>query len=124
MHRTTKQKEAILEAFHSMHRPLSIEELFHYAAGKVESINISTIYRTLKVLIGKRVIHKVDIPGEHIRYELVVSSHRHYFICQLCDKVYPLESCPHGLLDMVPPGFLLKGHSVTLSGNCTACISN
>ena len=123
MKRTTKQKEAILQAFRRAGRPLSVEELFSYAAEKVASINLSTIYRTLKGLIEEHCINKVDIPGEHARYELVLSGHRHYFVCDLCTKVYALDCCPRGLLDMVPSGFVLRDHSVTLSGSCLDCLS-
>jgi len=121
MQRMTKQRIAILRCLSDSERPLSIEEILTYAADEIPQINLSTIYRTLKKLVEEKKIIVVELPGEKSCYELIRKHHHHYFSCDSCSKIYFINKCPKGLLDIVPLGFKLLGHSITLNGFCNKC---
>ncbi|MBM3207966.1 MAG: transcriptional repressor [Chlamydiae bacterium] len=122
MKRFTRQQEAILSTLKKEERPLSVEEILSHASEVVDSINLSTIYRNLKVLIFENKVQKIDIPGENPCYEIQSSGHYHYFHCDDCSRVYRLDSCPGRLENLLPSGFFLRTHSITLHGSCADCV--
>ncbi len=121
MKRMTKQRKAILECLESAKRPLCIEEILSYTSLEIPQINLSTVYRNIKMLLEENLISLVELPGENPFYEIQHTTHHHYFLCSKCSKTYSIQSCPKGLLDMVPKGFLLLNHSITLHGFCRDC---
>lgn len=121
MQRITKQRLAILKCLSDKGRPLSIDEILAYASTEIPQINLSTIYRTLKKLVEENKITLVELPGEKSCYEIIQKQHHHYFSCDGCNKIYFVNQCPQGLLEIVPKGFHLLGHSITLNGICSEC---
>lgn len=121
MKRLTRQHEAILKALAENNRPLSVDEILSYASKEIPLINLSTVYRNIKTLIQEAKIAVVEVPGEKPRYEMVGKGHHHHFLCNKCDKIYPIIGCPKGLHELVPHGFSLLGHSITLNGFCQEC---
>jgi Fur family ferric uptake transcriptional regulator len=47
--------------------------------------------------------------------------HHHHFRCRRCDRVYEIDGCPPDLRALVPRGFRLEGHDLTLFGRCPDC---
>lgn len=121
MKRMTRQRAAILKCFAGTERPLSIEEVLEEATAEIPEINLSTVYRNLKVLIEEGKIHAVNLPGNNVRYEVVEKGHHHHFLCIECDKLFNVHGCPKGLHELVPEGFKLLEHSITLNGKCQEC---
>lgn len=121
MKRITKQRTAILKCLSEMGRPLTIEEIRNYAANEIPQINLSTVYRTIKSLIEEGKIDLIELPGEKSCYEIRQKDHHHYFSCDSCSKIYFINMCPKGLSEIVPQGFHLLGHSITLNGFCREC---
>lgn len=121
MQRMTKQRMTILKCLSETGRPLSIEEILAYATTEIPQINLSTIYRNVKTLIQEEKIALIELPGEKSCYEIIQKGHHHYFLCDSCSKTYFINKCPKGLLDIVPDGFHLLGHSITLNGFCQEC---
>ena len=121
MLRITKQRTAILKCLSETVRPLSIDEILAYAAKDIPQINLSTVYRTLKTLIEEEKVLLTELPGEKTCYEISQKGHHHYFLCDGCSKIYFIDQCPKELIDLVPKGFQLLGHSITLNGFCAEC---
>lgn len=121
--RQTKQLEAIRTAFQVAERPLSIEELHDLAAEDVQSLGLRTVYRAVRRLQEDGEIVSVSVPGDSDRYELasVASKHHHHFHCTACDRYFDIHGCPGGLNKLIPNGFKLEHHDLTLSGLCSSC---
>ncbi len=121
--RNTKQLEAIRTAINEAGRPLSIEEIHAAASDSVPSLGIRTVYRTIRRMQEDEEVANVPVPGSADRYEpaAVASHHHHHFHCRICDRFYDIEGCPGGLSKMLPNGFQLESHELTLSGRCAAC---
>lgn len=121
--RQTRQQRAILEAFESRRRPLSVDEVHEMARESVPSLGQRTVYRVIRKFEDEGVISAVQIPGEADRYELaeIAATHHHHFHCKSCDRVYDVEGCVGNLKSMVPEGFVISDHELTLRGVCAAC---
>jgi Fur family transcriptional regulator, ferric uptake regulator len=121
MKRMTRQRQAILECFKTSNGPLSVEEILKIAANMVPHLNLATVYRNLKLLVAEKTIATVELPGNNTRYELIGLSHHHHFHCHDCNRLFDVDGCPEGIASLVPQGFKLMAHAITLSGHCVDC---
>ena len=120
--RTTKQKEAIKAVIASLQGPLLPEEIHRLALERVPSLGIATVYRSLKSLQEEGLACSVEIPGQAPRYESTNRGHHHHFHCRKCHVVFDLEKCVEGLKNLVPRGFKVTDHEITLYGLCKSCV--
>lgn len=119
--RRTAQRAAIRRAFESAARPLSPTEALAAAQGEVASLGVATVYRNIRSLVDEGWLSEVPLPGAPNRYEIAGKHHHHHFRCRVCDRVFEVEACPPDLRRLVPRGFRLDGHDITLFGTCAAC---
>lgn len=124
MDRRTRQREAIEGAMKQAAGPVMPQEILRLAAKDVESLNLSTVYRTLGRMVEEGVIVPVELPGEPVRYESreAANSHHHHFRCTHCDSVYDVAGCVAGLKALLPRGFKMSRHDITLYGTCRKCV--
>lgn len=123
MERTTKQRNAMLEVMEKAQRPLTPQELLGYAQKTVPALGIATVYRNLKLLLQEKRIKRVDLPGEASRYELrqCAHEHHHHFLCTFCGRAFDIYGCAQDFSTLVPAGFEVCNHEVTLYGFCDKC---
>jgi Fur family ferric uptake transcriptional regulator len=137
MERQTRQRQAVLDAIDQAGHALAPAEILEMAQQSVASLNLSTIYRHLNALQDEARIVKVLLPGQAAaRFEAAchddhgthgahgdrdAAHHHHHFHCNRCDRVYPLHACPGSMQDLVPKGFVVEAHEITLSGLCAEC---
>ncbi len=121
MQRKTEQNKAIREVFSKSARPLSVQEVFELTKELIPSIGLATIYRNLKALVKSGWLQPVQLPGESDRYEIASSEHHHHFCCTKCNKIFDILDCPDNIERLVPEGFLLEKHDITLYGLCREC---
>lgn len=124
MKRMTRQRKALLSCLETARRPLGVNELVALAAKEIPGINLSTVYRNLKILLDERRVALVKLPGGDFRYEMVTPQHHHHFLCDGCGRAFAIAGCLTGLAKLVPKGFKLSGHSLTLNGLCLECYSS
>jgi Fur family ferric uptake transcriptional regulator len=63
----------------------------------------------------------VDLAGNSKRYEFVGLEHHHHFLCLKCDRLFDVAGCPKGIHELIPPGFKMVSHNITLQGYCPNC---
>jgi Fur family ferric uptake transcriptional regulator len=122
MERSTRQRAAIQETLARLGRPLLPQELLAEAQNTVPNLSLATIYRNIKGLIADGVVDVVSLPGETDRYE-IHKHHHHHFHCSGCHQVSDIDACPGDLSRLMPSGYLLEGHELTLYGRCPSCTS-
>jgi Fur family ferric uptake transcriptional regulator len=148
MERQTRQRHAVSRALQESGRSLSPPEILAMAQRDVPSLSLSTVYRQLKSLVGDGAVAAVELPGQPPRFEMALraaacppgchahgehhhdlqgrpapgSLHRHHFHCLACDQVFPIEGCPGGIEQLVPAGWTVERHDLTLHGRCPACL--
>lgn len=131
MQRQTRQHEAVLTALTESGRTLTPFEICEIAGQAVPRINLSTVYRQIKVLLEEAKVQRVELPGQPTRYEASHCladcgdgmHHHHYFHCSGCDRVFPIHGCPGAMDELAPAGFKVERHELTLHGRCADCVA-
>ncbi|MEM7235037.1 MAG: transcriptional repressor [Planctomycetota bacterium] len=121
MKRNTKQRDAIRQVFERRIHPLAPQEVLEEAQALSPGLGIATVYRNLKALVDDGWLVPVLVPGEPDRYERAGKRHHHHFRCRDCEGLFDVEGCVSGLEAMLPDGFQLEGHELTLYGRCGGC---
>ncbi len=123
MSRQTEQRRVIREIFEEIPRPLTPTDVLESAQKKLDGIGIATVYRNLKYFHDHGWLTKVELANEPARYERADLEHHHHFHCKVCDRVFDLPGCAGSVDHLVPSGFTLTSHEVTLYGQCDTCAS-
>jgi Fur family ferric uptake transcriptional regulator len=110
----------IRDVFVSAKRPLSPQEIADSAQETVPSLGIATVYRALREFVDEGSLIAVNAKGG-VRYELSDIGHHHHFHCRECDKMFDIKGCLGNLSKLVPIGFVIAEHELTISGTCRTC---
>lgn len=121
MERHTRQRQAIYDAITAADRPLLPHEILAAAQSSVPGLGVATVYRNLKALVEEGALRAVHLPGENPRYELTGHPHHHHFQCTHCQRVFDVHACPGDFSRLVPEGFSVEDHDLTLYGRCREC---
>lgn len=122
MKRITAQRRAIESVITKNDRPLTIEEILNYGRETVPSLNIATVYRTLKILLHNGWLEKISHPQVGTFYERSGKDHHHHFYCRKCNRAYELPGCALNADKAAPEGFMVEDHEVFLIGKCPTCV--
>src|ERR1700679_2879138 len=87
--KATPARLAIFELFRKSKRPLAAQEIID----KLPSLDQVTVYRTLKSLKLKGIIHPIDLRHNHAHYELTDIAEHHHLICLQCGRVEDVHHC-------------------------------
>lgn len=94
---------------------------------KLETVDKSTLFRTISLFHEKHLIHSIDDGSGSIKYSVCSTNctcslkdlHVH-FACNHCKKTYCLESI-HIPDVKLPEGFLLQSVNFVMKGLCDHC---
>jgi len=123
MRRKTAQRNAIQQVFQKRDCPLGAQDVLCAARQVVDTLNESTVYRNLKLLVVKGWLRKINHPVRGTLYERCGKGHHHHFHCRSCNKVYELPGCALNEKESTPRGFITERHEVFLFGVCATCKS-
>lgn len=68
--KNTKPRKTVIEVLESTDNPLSAEDIFLRIKELGESVNLSTVYRTLDLMENKSLVNKTVMSDGKARYEL------------------------------------------------------
>ena len=121
--RKTNQREGVFQVLKESNGPLTPQEILEQTLKITSNVGIATIYRTIKLLAEAKEIIHVTLPDGQSRYEIAHLDHHHHFKCRTCLKIFDLEHCPIeiGKNLLLPNGFKMEGHEITLFGVCSTC---
>lgn len=119
----TSQRREVLEAFWEADHHMSVEQLVAKLRSRASTVGQTTVYRTLKLLVGCGLAeeHKFDATGSV--FERVTGHHEH-LICTHCQQIQEFE---HEELELLKEaiarsyGFKLLRHTLHLYGVCAVC---
>ncbi len=90
-YRITVAREEILEILSKTSEHLSAEDIFFAVHKKYPSIGLTTVYRTLELLVQMGFVRRFDFGDNRARYELVqgpgAKKHHHHLVCTECGRV-------------------------------------
>lgn len=122
--RVTCQRSAIGEVIRSAPGPLHPREILNLASRMVPTLGIATVYRHLKHLRESGEVRAVGLGRNDVRYEPTDRGHHHHFLCRECGEAFDVHGCAGGIANMVPPGFEVQEHELTLFGRCGECVTS
>jgi len=125
--RLTPQREMILAVMHQLEGVSTVEEIYGRVHAQSSTVDISTVYRTLELLQGFKLVARIDAGSDQHRYELlgVHGPHLH-LACQSCGKVIGVslaEAEPFVAHLRAAYDFEAELDNVTIPGLCGECRS-
>ena len=133
-YRITAGRELILKILSETKKHLSAEEIFLKAHELNPTIGLTTIYRTLDILVGMRLISKFDFGDGRSRYELAEgpdgSRHHHHLVCTSCNRVIDYTDFIDEEVDLLRRtekglskkyNFKISHHLIQFYGLCSNC---
>tara|TARA_B100000686_G_scaffold284924_1_gene308782 strand:- start:107 stop:535 length:429 start_codon:yes stop_codon:yes gene_type:complete len=121
----TKQRRAVLKAFIECEDHFSAEELYNQVIAIEPKLGLSTVYRTLSLLIQAGLAEELDFGDGQKRYEhKYMHSHHDHMICTECGKIIEFN---HPLIEKFQEevasrnGFMIISHKLDMFGLCNEC---
>lgn len=120
----TRPRATVLHVLVAGATPLKVEEIHgrlpQWPGGR--GVNLSSVYRTVNLLHGLGIVHRVQLGDGSFRYELaeVFRGHHHHFVCEACGRIEDVPRCP---LEGTDLGAGVRTHRLELFGVCRECAS-
>lgn len=121
--RVTSIRILVLGALMKSPRPMSLADL----EKELETVDKSSIFRTLEVFVKHHVVHSIDDGTGSIKFEAcegkdsctVADMHAHFY-CESCHKTLCLKDITAPLVNL-PDGFQVHSINYIVKGICPAC---
>ncbi len=133
-YKCTPGREAILEILECNEGHLSPEEIFTLVSKEYPEIGLTTVYRTLEILVRLGIIVKLEIGDGKSRYELSENhgkkSHHHHLICDSCGKIVDYSDFIDEEVELITKiektlekkrNFKIEHHIIQFHGLCGDC---
>jgi len=133
-YRLTIPRKAILEVLSNSDGHLSAEDIYITVHNLYPAIGLTTVYRTLDLLVQMGVVFKFDFGDGRARYELIdhfsKKAHHHHLICTSCNTIIDYDDFLNEELDLIHKtenalskrhNFKIKGHMMQFYGLCDKC---
>jgi len=121
-YRLTPQRTMVWDALREHGGHLSAEQVCSSVQQRFPHVNKSTVYRTLELLVGLRLVRETRL-GTGLRlFEVEEEVPHHHLVCERCGAVTHLHDEDLGSLPVLltsAQGFLSR--EVTVFGTCAAC---
>lgn len=121
--RTTPQRQLVLEAVHQLGHATP-EQVHEIVRQTVDSVNITTVYRTLELLEGLGLVTHTHLSHGAPTYHPAEASQHIHLVCRGCGSVE--DEDPEVLRPVVDRlreqrGFAVDVSHVALFGRCASC---
>lgn len=133
-YRLTVPRQVILEVLNRTEKHLSTEDVYLQVKKIYPNIGLTTVYRTLELLVQLGLIFKFDFGDGRARYELSEgpkgTRHHHHLVCTDCGRVIDYTDFIDDeieLLNQTEKGlskkfnFKITNHLIQFYGLCDKC---
>lgn len=133
-YRITKARELIVSFMEEKSNShLSAEEVYNGIHEKDPDIGLTTVYRTLEILVELGIAAKFDFGDKRSRFELIDESqekHHHHLVCTKCRRIIDYNDFSDEELELIKKmesglsekyGFRIKRHVLQFYGLCADC---
>ena len=128
----TLPRRIILDLLSKSEGHLLAKDIYIKINNKFPDIGLTTVYRTLDLLVQKGMINKFDLGEGQSRYELAwdFKEHHHHLVCTECGKMIDYNDF---IIDEIKffdgiqkflskkYNFTIKNHEVYFYGICNSC---
>ncbi len=123
--KSTKYRLAILKFLHDeQDRFFSIDQIHEKLKEVFQSIDFSTVYRTVERFEAENLIYKTKIEDKiYYSYQCEDQRYHHHLICKSCGKKVKLDFCPFEEIESQYDqlGFESYEHTRDFFGYCSIC---
>lgn len=131
--RWTLPREAILDLLSRTSKHMSAKEIYYALSTIYPGIGLSTIYRTLELLVRAGFLNQIYIGDGQNRYEFQSAEkdkHHYHLICNKCGKIIDYTDFLEEELEFVKKAeeniagkynFLVQDHNIDFFGLCKDC---
>lgn len=133
-YRLTVPRQAILEALHNTSGHLSAEDIYLSVHKVYPAIGLTTVYRTLELLVRTGLVFKFDFGDKRARYELSEGpgsrGHHHHLVCTGCGRIVDYKDFIEEELELLEKtekglskkyDFKITNHLIQFYGLCERC---
>lgn len=111
--KVTKHRIEVINSIVNLENQATIQNIINNT-----TIDKSTIYRILNILINNNIIEK-DINYNNLDYYRLKNNHKHYIKCVKCNKTVKLDKCPIDIINI--NDFEVINHNLKIEGICKNC---
>ena len=135
-HRMTAPRQSILDVLSRTTKHLSAEDVYMAVHKIYPNVGLTTVYRTLELLVQMGLVFKFDFGDRRARYELSEgpkgARHHHHLVCTDCCRVVDYTDFIDEeveLLNQTEKGlsrkynFEITNHLIQFYGLCDSCRS-
>ena len=90
-YRLTPQRVAIWEVARKDGRHLTAEQIAEEVKRSLPEVSLSTVYRTLELLVSLDLVHETHLDGRRSYFEVAPDPVHHHFVCERCGTVGHFE---------------------------------
>ena len=131
--RWTVPRRVILDLLSHTSKHMSAKEVYNSLQRLYPGIGLTTVYRTLDLLVRMGLLHKFSFGTGESRYEFKTESddsHHHHLICTHCGKILDYTDFVEEELELVKKteialaskhNFDITGHNIEFYGLCARC---
>ena len=118
----TPQRLAVFASLAARRDHPSVDRVFSDLRRKIPTLSKTTVYATLQLLAEKRLIGRVRVDAEEIRYDGDLKFHAH-FRCRACGAIFDIGlDAPHERpFANLPDGFEAENEELVYYGLCPKC---
>ena len=132
--RLTVPRKVILDMLCKTDEHPSAEEIYFSVHKNHPNIGLTTVYRTLELLMSWGIVHKFDFGEGKSRYELIDHpkglGHHHHLICANCKKIVNYTDFVEEEMKLIAKlekrlskkhDFIINNHVIEFYGYCNDC---
>lgn len=123
--RESKLRQSLVDLLLKTSQPLSVPEILEQFKKNQISVNKTTIYRQLNLLIENQLVRQVDLRERGRKFEYNLKSHHHHLICIKCKGIedFTLDQDLENTEKKIQHqrGFKVLNHSLEFFGICQNC---
>jgi len=132
----TTGREAILNILAQSAEHLSAEDIYIKVHAEKPSIGLTTVYRTLELLVNMGMVAKFDFGDGRARFELLQGpkcvKYHHHLVCTGCSRIVEYSDFINeelAILEVIQGklskkyDFVITNHLVQYCGLCAKCVA-
>ena len=120
----TRPRQAVLDVITHAARHLTPAEVYQKAKKKYPQLGLTTVYRTLDLLVQLGYIQRIHLDAGCHSYAATAREHGHHLVCSQCGRAEEFADC-----DLEPlinslrskTGYDIDLHMLELVGRCPDC---
>ena len=120
----TRARQAVLDILTQANQHLTPAQVYHKAKARYAHLGLTTVYRTLDLLVELGYIRRVHLTKGCRSYAPAAQGHGHHLVCSTCGRAVEFGDC-----DLEPlmrslqtrTGFEVNVHVLELMGRCPDC---